>query len=773
MRWEEVLGLPIHRLDGTPSARVFAYPDELDRWLQEKLQHVEEEAKNEAASVGRRKKRLLLCAAVLASSALAVTLIWRQFSPAPGPLPTRNASLAVLPFENSTGDISFGAWRTALPDLVITDLVQSRFVNVVRITDLLRKLVELRLAGVDRFSEADLRTVAEKLDVDYIATGTMTQTGPDKTLTVLVRTPKTPGTGQSIRMTFRAEEDVFAAVDALTTKIKQVLGLPGRLVSRDIDRPVNGISTSSPQAFKLYSQGYRLAGLAKYTESVALLHRAVELDPEFALGYKCLYRACQNANREDDEKTYVRKAIDLSGRLSDRERGELEVLFYRYYEIDRAKELKALERLNRTYPEDRFGSVNLLGYYLNREEWDKALPVAERAWPANKSDVNLCSQLALCYLNLGQGDRAESVLSDFIGLNAGHTYWHNAVRLRSHASTRLGKFDGALGDADRLIAYFPNDRRFSLDRGIVLLYKRDFAAAEGEFRRVLADKEPYLKIQALMLLRDFFLMRGRVEEAARQIRAAFDITDGLAKDDRRAVLTGAGLHLDLAYLHRLAGRPGQALEEVEAARQLYGSSPRRPSPPLDLLRLKALLLLDLDRREDFERQAEEVRDLIEQGQAPRRMRIYYHLLGYNEFKKGDYREAVAHFSRAVDLAPPAGDNQLEGANPEYWYSLAQAHARLDRGFQSVRAFSLYEKIAQPSVNRLHSGDIYARSLYEMARYYDAVAQANDESAEGIRLNQAKAAEKYREFLDLWGGADPIFAAEVEDARTRLAALEIR
>jgi hypothetical protein len=36
-RWEIELGLPIHRMDGTPRARVFAYADEIDRWMVEKL----------------------------------------------------------------------------------------------------------------------------------------------------------------------------------------------------------------------------------------------------------------------------------------------------------------------------------------------------------------------------------------------------------------------------------------------------------------------------------------------------------------------------------------------------------------------------------------------------------------------------------------------------------------------------------------------------------------------------------------------------------------
>ncbi len=35
--WERDHGLPIHRLDGSPKARVFAYADELDLWFEEKL----------------------------------------------------------------------------------------------------------------------------------------------------------------------------------------------------------------------------------------------------------------------------------------------------------------------------------------------------------------------------------------------------------------------------------------------------------------------------------------------------------------------------------------------------------------------------------------------------------------------------------------------------------------------------------------------------------------------------------------------------------------
>jgi formylglycine-generating enzyme required for sulfatase activity/dienelactone hydrolase len=43
--WERDHGLPVHRLDGSPKARVFAYPLELDRWLHEKLREHDREAR--------------------------------------------------------------------------------------------------------------------------------------------------------------------------------------------------------------------------------------------------------------------------------------------------------------------------------------------------------------------------------------------------------------------------------------------------------------------------------------------------------------------------------------------------------------------------------------------------------------------------------------------------------------------------------------------------------------------------------------------------------
>lgn len=768
LRWEETLGLPIHRLDGTPSARVFAYADELDRWLQEKLNHVEVEAEQTAVFRGRKKIGLLLGAAVFVATILVVTLVWRPFSPAPGPLLPSNPSIAILPFENPKKDSGLEPWRTALADLIITDLFQSRYVNVVRTGSLYRNLIELKLGEVDKFSEEAVRTVAEKAGVDYVTTGSLAREGQDVVLTVLVHDPKNGGGAKSLRAAYRDDREVFSVVDRLTKTIKLALNLTLRHVSRDIDRAVAAISTASPQAFRSYSQGYRLSSIFKDQESIAQFQRAVELDPEFALAYKCLSLLSQNVGRADEARKCTQKTFDLASRLSERERDEFEYLYYYGdYDKNRSKQTDALKRWFHYYPQDRVASSHLMALYVGLEDWDRALRVAQAAWGANKSNWDICQQLSKCYQNLGWGEKAIGVLSDFIESNPGKSYLPYAKMFRARCYLQLGKPDEALAEVEQLIGQAPDNPAVLLLKATIHLHRKDFPAAAAEFRKALETDDPYYQTEALLLSRDMCLMQGRVEVAKDLLRRGLEIAEKV--DSLKVPLifsSKESLHRELSYLHRLARQPGEALKEIDAAlRSHKGFAGDLPS--VSLLHQKALVLLDLDRMEDFTRLTDEIKGLIKREEKPKLMRVYYHLLGSREFKKNNPQKAVDYFWKAIDLLSVPGSN-LDGADPEYFFSLAEAYARTG----SSPAVSMYEQVTLPTVARLHYGDLYAISLYRMAKSLDEDAGATF-FRERSNISRAKAAENYRQFLALWGGADPMFAPLVEDARKRLAALESR
>lgn len=73
--WEREQGLPVHRLDESPKARVFAYPAELDRWLEERLSGKGKATNGKAVlpTLPRWNIGLIAGLAVLAAAAIATS----------------------------------------------------------------------------------------------------------------------------------------------------------------------------------------------------------------------------------------------------------------------------------------------------------------------------------------------------------------------------------------------------------------------------------------------------------------------------------------------------------------------------------------------------------------------------------------------------------------------------------------------------------------------------------------------------------------------------
>ncbi len=593
-RWEEELGLPVHRLDGTPKARVFAYAEELDHWLQDKLNHLKAEEEQEAVSRDLGRKRFLLAGvglAALAAAALGAALLWPLLAPAPVPLMPHNPSLAVLPFDNPMNDAGLEPWRTALSDLIVTDLRQSRYVNVVKFTGLPRLLSELKLAEAGSFNDVAVKAVAEKAGVDFVATGSLVREGQDVVLSVLVHRPEGKDAAKPLRASFRDEKEVFSAADGLTKQIKLALDLTPRHVSRDIDRAVAGISTASPQAFKLYSQGRRALHLNKSLESIALFRRAAELDPRFALAYSYLSWPCDNLGRMDEAKTYARKAIDLAGRLGERERDEFEYDYFGRYDKDPAKARAALMRWWRYYPQDRFAAEDVLEIYIGLEDWDKALGVAEAAWGANPTVGTILTWLVTSYLNVGWGDKAVKLLDDYIEANRGNPYLWIPKKYRARCYLLLGRPDEALAEAEGLVTERPRDPEMLLFKGRVHFMRQEFPAAAAEFQKVFGGDDPYYQTEALLLLRDLCLMQGRVEEAKGYLKRGLEIANKV--DSSKASISflqkKTALHQELSYVYQISGRLEDALKEIDEAGRCYEQA-NLETPPFFYLHQKALVL---------------------------------------------------------------------------------------------------------------------------------------------------------------------------------------
>jgi tetratricopeptide (TPR) repeat protein len=757
-RWEEELGLPVHRLDGTPKARVFAYPEELDRWLGEKLHLAEAMIKEEGRARHNKGRWALVSAGALAVIAGLVFAAWRFLLPAPAPY--NNPWMAVLPFENATGDDSLEPWTTAFSDLLTTDLRQSRFINVLGLTEIDSTLGLLKFAEPRKFTLADIAKIVSELDVDYAVTGTLVRAGEDIIVKVLVYDARARLVSSAIRSGVR-EESLLAMTDKLSREVKVAAKLAPRAVSHDLDRPVAEVSTASPEAFKLYSRGYRLGGRGELEESFSFLQKAVDIDPEFGLAYKALYGASRNAGRREDQAKYAETAIRNSHRLSERELLLLEAEYYGVFQGNKVKALTVNEdlwTLFPDYPEAPGGRLFLPDLYWLTEEYDKLIAAFERIGTRRRRKSGNPFLLVSCYEAKGLFDRAEKFIGDFSGLNPGLQDMNS--RLRCNLLIAQRRFSEALallttgsGQGSR-----PRTRVESDRLGYFFWASDDLANAQREYEGDVSPgdyEEDDVRLANLSVVALSGGRIGRLEELARR---GIEI----ARNEKDAGMESRWRYI-LALALRLCGRLPEALAEAAEACRKYEE---RGQSGLHALQLRTLITLELGRTAEFDEQVEGIKRVVERGPNQKLMRAYYHLLGQRELRKGNFEGARSHFWKALDLLPGVRQGLDDGDPVRYYFALAEAYDRLGNGNAAI---PFYEKVVSTTRGRSWSGDLYALSFYRMGKIHESMLEGRTPSSQTAEF-RTKAIEDYRKFLALWKAADPIFP-EIEDAKKCLAGLE--
>ena len=122
-------------------------------------------------------RKLLAPVLVIIAAVIIGLIIWQALpkQKAASLSPSGKPSLAVMYFENNTGDEDLDHWRKMLADLLNTDLTQSRFIKVLISDSLYRTLSQLDQLDVDTYSTDTLDRVAEEGRVIHILLGRFTR----------------------------------------------------------------------------------------------------------------------------------------------------------------------------------------------------------------------------------------------------------------------------------------------------------------------------------------------------------------------------------------------------------------------------------------------------------------------------------------------------------------------------------------------------------------------------------------------------------------------
>jgi pentatricopeptide repeat protein len=690
-------------------------------------------------------RKILIPALAAAGLIIGAVIIWRLI-PNKGLAPVIQGdepTIAVLYFENNSGKEGLDHWRSGLSELMITDLNQSKFVRVLSSDRIYSLMDGLDLLEKAKYSTEDLMNVANQGGASHVLKGSFITAGGQFIINAALMNMRSSEAVSSIRQEGIGEASITASLDKITQQIKKDLNFSPEQISSDLDKALSQITTQSPEAFKYYAEGVKLNNQSRDREAIPLYERAVRIDPEFALAYRKLGVAYINLGLAAQGRKYMEKAMALKDRLSDRERYLIEGTYYHNAEDTYNRAMEAFKKLLELYPEETTANHNLALIHYNLEQGDQAAAYYERACNAGTDFVGSYTQLADCYVAMGEFDKAKQVLEDYLK-NKGES-----AEIRRGFSSYyrlLGKYDLALAEVNKALSLDPDHFLSLMELADVYKSQNEFAKAENVYWKLSGFTEPqagYLAVNGAISLN---LLWGKYREAQSWLNQGI----GTARE-LNVKWPESEWNIKSAYVYNQIGRYEEALKECEMGLE-NARQAARDSFPLQrsAMHMEGLIHLANHSIDKAQITAGKLKDFIDAGLHKKSMRLYYHLSGMIELEKGNYSQAVELIQKAYNLT-----SFKETPEAQFMESLALAYYRsgdLDKALEQC------EKIISLTPGGMFYGDIYTRGVYLAGKIYEE------------KENKDKAIEHCVTFLELWKDADPALP-EVEDARKRLADLK--
>lgn len=684
-------------------------------------------------------------ALVILALAVIAVVIWQMIPQKQAvPFPPGKPSLAVMYFENNTGDQNFEHWRKALSDLLIADLSQSKYILVLSGERLFNILEELDLLEAQSYSSNDLKDVSSRSGIEYILVGKMAKAGDTLRINTMLQKASTGELIGSEMVEGTGEESIFSMVDELTTKIKASFKLCEEEIAADIDEEVGKITTASPEAYKYYREGMRYFNTGDYLKSIPLMETAVAIDREFAMAYRNMAIAYANIGYRTEAKKRLQKAFELSDRVSERERFYIQGAFYFQSEKTYEKANETYSELLKLYPEDMIGNNNIGAVYSVSEEWDKAIESYNVNIQSKVGAILSYGNIADAYMAKGSYEKAREVLEFYV-----NNISDNALIRRDLAYSYLyqGKYDLARIEANKSVMLNPAYYGNFILRGDIFLYNGDLSNAEKEYLSLFESDEPRAHDNGMRLLGDLYALQGRFEESEDMFNRGIELAEMLGEPSWRS-----RFYLQLAYLHLRVAETEKALEACD---QAWNSAVEAEDLTLQAgtLHCRGLTYIELKSIDEARKTTDELKELVRSGMNRKRIRRYYHLMGMIELDRENSSKAIEYLKDAISLLPFEHSQDEEHAL--FIDSLASAYYKSG---DIEKAQQEFEKIASLTAGRQYWGDIYAKSFYKLAKIYKEKGW------------KGKAIEHFEQFVGFRKDADQE-TTELKDAKNQLTQLQ--
>ena len=367
---------------------------------------------------------------------------------------TDKDTIVLADFANNTGDaILDDTLKTALS----VSLRQSPFLNVLPESQIAKTLQQMTRRANTKLTPEVARELCQRAGGKAYVAGSIVSLGSEYVVELKAVNCQSGDTLAQEQVTSASKEKVLGAVGEAASKLRSELGESLATVQK-FDVPLEQATTSSLEALKAYSLARKASGEKGHAAAVPYDQHAIELDPNFAMGYHALgddYSSIEQLGRASE---YYTKAFQLREHASEREKLAITADYYANVTGELDKAAQTYQQEAETYPRDSKPYDDLAFVYAAKGQYEKAVEADSQTLRLSPNEVSSYENLANYVLALQRFDEARQILRQAPAQRMDHYLYHAGV----YALAFLGADSAAMAEEERWFAGKPQHENVGL-----------------------------------------------------------------------------------------------------------------------------------------------------------------------------------------------------------------------------------------------------------------------------------------------------------------------
>ncbi len=658
--------------------------------------------------------------------------------------------IAVISFENQTGDSKFDYLQKAIPNLLITNLEQSNLFHVItweRMQDLLGQMGKNDVKTIDPVLGFE---ICRREGCNLIVIGSYVKAGDTFVTDVKILDVNTKQLLKSVSARGTGEASILQSqIDELSKAISGSAGIPYRRIET-AGLHVRDVTTSSMAAYDQFLKGREAIDKMYYNDAREYFEEALQLDSTFAVAWLYLSSAYGSLENVQMRNHAIKKAFEYSSRATEKEQLNIKAVYARIIDNNPGEELRLLNELALKTPKDKRVFYALGVWYCNNGKPDDAIRELNKAIDLDPKYSEPLNQIAYQYMKKGMYAEALSYFRRYAALSPKDANPHDSM---GDLLWQMGKLEEAISEYSQALAIKPD---FHVSAGkIAYIYgmKEDYPQVENWLNKAISiAPSPGTKAVWHWVNAWMYNWCGNLEDANASLEMSYKLA--ITQDNHYTI---AGINWLKAFIYRDLGRYDSAEARYNKALQIFLQNTTEPvSDSAAYFMFLATVKVAEGRIDKARWYLENVMRLMPQieSTAIEMIRNWYDCTN----------EEILLAQKDYNAAAELGKKILLPELPEFVYPqvliynipfnrdyLALTYAGLGRANEAIREYEQLVSFDPGSTNRRLVNPKYH---YRLAKLYEETGQTD------------KAINSYRRFLELWKNADVLYP-EPADARKRL------